>query len=143
MGRVSKSNGTIVIVDYTVRATNARHSPDDKFKSSRVLPVIKVNVMADTTITFKLLGLTCTMCALTLEKQLSDQGGVTSANVNFALGNSTVTYDPNSIGPKQLTQPIREVGYDADIERVELEVAGIVCVACITPSKTHLRKSWV
>ena len=26
------------------------------------------------------------MCALTIEKQLSDQEGVTNANVNFALG---------------------------------------------------------
>jgi len=99
--------------------------------------------MADTTITFKVLGMTCTMCALTLEKQLSDQGGVTRANVNFALGNSTVTYDPKRIAPKQLVQAIRDVGYDVDIERAELEIAGIVCVACITPSKTPLRKSWV
>ncbi|MGZ7127229.1 MAG: hypothetical protein ACXVH8_05605 [Halobacteriota archaeon] len=59
------------------------------------------------------------MCALTLEEQLLYQGAVTSANVNFALGNSTVTYHPNRIAPKQLVQAIREVGYDADMERAE------------------------
>jgi Cu+-exporting ATPase len=41
--------------------------------------------MAGTTITFKIFGMTCTMCALTIEKQLSDQEGVTRATVNFAL----------------------------------------------------------
>ena len=57
--------------------------------------------MAETTITFKVLGMTCTMCALTIEKELSDQEGVTSANVNFALGRATVTYDTKRIAPPQ------------------------------------------
>ena len=95
--------------------------------------------MAETTIAFKVLGMTCTMCALTIEKQLSDQEGVTSANVNFALGNATVTYDPKRIAPKQLVQAIRDVGYDVDIERVELEISGIVCVACITTIENALK----
>jgi P-type Cu+ transporter len=95
--------------------------------------------MAETTITFKVLGMTCTMCALTIEKQLSDQEGVMSANVNFALGQATVTYDPKRIAPKQLVRAIRDVGYDVDIERVELEIAGIVCVACITTIENALK----
>ena len=96
--------------------------------------------MAETTITFKVLGMTCTMCALTIEKQLSDQEGVTSANVNFALGHATVTYDPKRIAPKQLAQAIRDVGYDVDIERAKLEIAGIVCVACITAIENALKE---
>ncbi|HXY87699.1 MAG TPA: heavy metal-associated domain-containing protein [Candidatus Acidoferrales bacterium] len=39
--------------------------------------------MAETTITFKVLGMTCTMCTLTIEKQLSDQVGVTHATVSL------------------------------------------------------------
>jgi copper chaperone CopZ len=63
--------------------------------------------MAETTITFKVLGMTCTMCALTIEKELSDQEGVTSANVNFALGRATVTYDTKRIAPPQGGLPSR------------------------------------
>ena len=88
--------------------------------------------MAETTISFKVLGMTCTMCALTIEKQLSDQVGVMRAAVNFALAHATVTYDPDKIAPKQLAQAIRDVGYNVDIERTELDIAGIMCVACIT-----------
>ena len=80
------------------------------------------------------------MCALAIERQLSDQEGVTSANVNFALGNATVTYDPKRIPPKQLVQAIRDVGYDVDIERAELEIAGIICVACITAIENALNE---
>ncbi|MGZ4881090.1 MAG: heavy metal translocating P-type ATPase [Halobacteriota archaeon] len=96
--------------------------------------------MAENTITFKVLGMTCTMCALTIEKQLSDQEGVTSANVNFALGHATVTYVPKEIAPKQLVQAIRDVGYDVDIERAELEIAGIVCVACVNTIENALKE---
>jgi Cu+-exporting ATPase len=96
--------------------------------------------MAETTITFKVLGMTCTMCALTIEKQLSDLEGVTRANVNFALGQATVTYDPKRAAPKLLVQAIRDVGYDVDIERAELEVAGIICTACIIAIENALKE---
>ena len=95
--------------------------------------------MAETTISFKVLGMTCTMCALTIEKQLSDQVGVMRAAVNFALAHATVTYDPDKIAPKQLAQTIRDVGYNVDIERTELDIAGIMCVACITAIENALK----
>ena len=50
-----------------------------------------------------------------------------------------MTYDPKRIAPKQLVQAIRDVGYDVDIERVELEISGIVCVACITTIENALK----
>jgi Cu+-exporting ATPase len=96
--------------------------------------------MRETTLTFKIIGMTCTMCALTIEKQLLDQRGVVSAIVNFALGQATITYDPDKIGPKQLVQAIRSVGYGVDLERVELEVVGIVCVSCVTAIENALKE---
>ena len=51
-----------------------------------------------------------------------------------------MTYDPRRIAPKQLVQAIRGVGYDVDIERAELEISGIVCVACITAIENALKE---
>ena len=96
--------------------------------------------MRETTVTFKILGMTCTMCALTIEKQLSEQQGVVRATVNFALGQATITYNPDTIAPKQLVQVIKGVGYDVDLERVELEVVGIVCVSCVTAIENALKE---
>jgi len=87
--------------------------------------------MHKSTVTLRILGMTCTMCALTIEKQLRDQRGVASATVNFALGQATVTFDADTVAPKQLVQAIRDVGYDVDTARVELEVVGIVCASCV------------
>jgi len=95
--------------------------------------------MAESTVTFKVLGMTCSTCALTIEKQLSDQPGVIRANANFALAQATVTFDPAKITPKQLVQAMRDVGYDVDIERAELDIAGIVCASCIIAIENALK----
>src|SRR5660397_216607 len=96
--------------------------------------------MRERTVTFRILGMTCTMCALAIEKQLSDQRGVTDASVNFALGQAKISYDPDTITPKQLVQSIRDVGYNVDSQRVELEVVGIVCASCVMAIENVLKE---
>lgn len=96
--------------------------------------------MAEITVTFKILGMTCTMCAITIEKQLSDLSGVRDVTVNFALGQATITYDPDKIGPQQLAQAIRDAGYAVDSQRAEFEVAGIVCASCVTTIENALKE---
>jgi len=96
--------------------------------------------MRERTVTFRILGMTCTMCALTIEKQLSDQRGVTDVSVNFALGQAKISYDPDTISPKQLVQAIRDVGYTVDSQRVELEVVGIVCASCVMAIENALKE---
>jgi Cu+-exporting ATPase len=96
--------------------------------------------MRESTVTFTIRDMTCATCALTIEKQLSAQQGVASASVNFALGQATATFDPDTISPKQLVQAIREVGYTVDLRRVELEVAGIVCVSCVAAIENALKE---
>ena len=96
--------------------------------------------MLERTVTFRILGMTCTMCALAIEKQLSDQRGVTDASVNFALGQAKISYDPTTITPKQLVQSIRDVGYNVDSQRVELEVVGIVCASCVMAIENALKE---
>jgi P-type Cu+ transporter len=96
--------------------------------------------MRERTVTFRILGMTCTMCALTIEKQLSDQSGVTDASVNFALGQATISYDADIVSPKQLVQAIRDVGYSVDLQRTELEIVGIVCASCVMAIENALKE---
>jgi Cu+-exporting ATPase len=99
----------------------------------------KKTEMTEITVTFKILGMTCTMCALTIEKHLSDLPGVSEVAVNFALGQATVTYNPDEVGAKQLAQAIRDVGYAVDSQRAEFEVSGIVCASCVTTIENALK----
>ena len=58
-------------------------------------------------------GMTCASCAARIEKRLSKQPGVASANVNFATKVATVQYDPAATGLSQLAQAVEDIGYKA------------------------------
>jgi Cu+-exporting ATPase len=58
-------------------------------------------------------GMTCASCANRIEKRLSKQPGVTSANVNFATKVATVKYDPAATGPETLAKAVDDIGYKA------------------------------
>jgi len=70
-------------------------------------------------------GLTCSSCALKIEKQLNKQPGVAKAVVNFGLENAFVNYDPNIVNTTDLIHAVEEIGYRANLSRIELQVDGI------------------
>jgi P-type Cu+ transporter len=58
-----------------------------------------------------LLGMHCASCAGRIEKALAGADGVASANVNFATSRATVQFDPQATGVEQLSQLVRDLGY--------------------------------
>ncbi|MCU0247301.1 MAG: cadmium-translocating P-type ATPase [Bryobacter sp.] len=66
-------------------------------------------------ITFPVGGMTCAACQSFVQKTLAQQPGVVTATVNLMLHNATVVYDPAAASPEQLTQAVRETGYDAEL----------------------------
>lgn len=76
--------------------------------------------------TFPVTGMHCASCALTVEKTLKTQKGVTNASVNYANSEALVEYDKNTTDLEKVRFNIRDVGYDiltsdeeADPERIE------------------------
>jgi Cu+-exporting ATPase len=62
-------------------------------------------------VTLKISGMHCAMCAQTIEKALNEKEGVYKAVVNFALETATVEYNPAQISLEGIKKTIREVGY--------------------------------
>ncbi len=60
---------------------------------------------------FKVSGMTCGNCALTIEKKLKGTPGVTMAAVNFANETVTVEYDPGTINISDIFGKVRDAGY--------------------------------
>lgn len=58
-------------------------------------------------------GMTCASCANRIEKRLSKQPGVVSANVNYATKVATVKYDPGATRPAALAKAVEDIGYTA------------------------------
>jgi Cu+-exporting ATPase len=63
-------------------------------------------------VSLKLRGMHCAMCAQTIEKALNQKDGVYKANVNFALERVMVEYNPEQIRLEGIKRAIRDVGYD-------------------------------
>ncbi len=69
--------------------------------------------MVESRITLPIEGMTCSACAVTVQKRLADAPGVREAAVNYATGKATVSVEP---GPgatvADLVSAVRDVGYD-------------------------------
>jgi len=68
---------------------------------------------------FKISGMTCANCALTIEKGLKTMPGVISVAVNFASEKLSVEMDPNVLQEEVLLAKIKDLGYAARSEDSE------------------------
>lgn len=62
--------------------------------------------------TFKIRGMHCASCAITIEKALLKIEGVRSAVVNFAAEKVTVQWDEKKVGVEKLAEVVEKVGYE-------------------------------
>jgi P-type Cu+ transporter len=60
---------------------------------------------------FKVSGMTCANCALTIEKKLNRTQGVNLASVNFASETVTVDYDPSVVSLPDIFNQVKDAGY--------------------------------
>jgi copper chaperone CopZ len=64
-----------------------------------------------TTITLKVIGMSCGGCASNVEKALKGVNGVTSATVNLKAGKAQVEYDSEKTNEKDLAKAVKNAGY--------------------------------
>jgi len=90
--------------------------------------------------TMQIAGMTCAACALRIEKGLNKVEGVTQANVNFAMEQASVTFDPEKVDITQLEAKIKALGYDTVKESVDFQIGGMTCAACANKIEKGLSK---
>ncbi|MGD6782345.1 heavy metal translocating P-type ATPase [Sutcliffiella horikoshii] len=75
-------------------------------------------------------GMTCAACSTRVERGLNKLAGVETANVNLALENASVIYDPKQVSEKDIEKKIQDLGYDVVKEKAEFLITGMTCAAC-------------
>jgi Cu+-exporting ATPase len=76
-------------------------------------------------------GMTCTTCAATIEKGLSETPGVEQANVNFASEKASIEYDPSKVDLAKIKNAISQIGYGIATKKSIFPVGGMTCAACV------------
>ncbi|HWR28810.1 MAG TPA: heavy metal translocating P-type ATPase [Negativicutes bacterium] len=83
-------------------------------------------------VTLKISGMTCAVCANRIEKGLSKLSGVDKAVVNFAAEKASVTYDPTQVSLKTIAEKVEDLGYQVITDKAEFKISGMSCAACST-----------
>ncbi|HEY4495862.1 MAG TPA: heavy metal translocating P-type ATPase [Candidatus Paceibacterota bacterium] len=65
--------------------------------------------------TYKIQGMHCASCVLTIERALSKMAGVHSVSVNFASETALIEFDEKIISPSNLAKIVNETGYHLEI----------------------------
>ncbi|WP_310550539.1 heavy metal translocating P-type ATPase [Paenibacillus glufosinatiresistens] len=91
-------------------------------------------------LTLPVTGMTCSACAARIEKGLGRMEGVSRANVNLALEQASVGYDPARLKPSDLEEKIRSLGYGVAHESADFDISGMTCAACSTRIEKGLNR---
>lgn len=76
-------------------------------------------------------GMTCTTCARTIGKGLSETHGVKRADVNFAAEQVSVDYEPGKVDLAKIKSTIQELGYGVATKKSIFPVSGMTCASCV------------
>ena len=76
-------------------------------------------------------GMTCTTCAATITKGLSETPGVKQANVHFGTEKASIEYDPSKINLTKIKNTISQLGYGAATKKSIFPVGGMTCASCV------------
>lgn len=67
--------------------------------------------------TFRVTGMTCAGCEMTIKLALEKTPGVLSSGVSYDRGEAIVEYDRNLTTPENLRDAINQTGYQAEIKK--------------------------
>lgn len=73
--------------------------------------LFKKKATAGETITFKLSGLHCSSCAMSIDNALEEIPGVLETTTSFAKAQTQVRFNPQQTNPDQLKSAIQGAGY--------------------------------
>lgn len=62
---------------------------------------------------YKITGMHCTSCAMTIDMDLEDLDGINSAKTSYAKQETEVELDPNKVSDTLILESIKKSGYTA------------------------------
>ena len=65
--------------------------------------------------------MTCAACSARIEKVLNKMDGIAQANVNLALEQASIEYNPVKLNVREIVEKIEKIGYGAEIKEVQAE----------------------
>ena len=64
---------------------------------------------------FKIIGMHCASCVISLDGDLEDTEGIIESRTNFAKAQTEVIHDPKKISEQDIIEIIKKTGYTAEL----------------------------
>ncbi|MGK5090867.1 heavy metal translocating P-type ATPase [Deltaproteobacteria bacterium TL4] len=91
--------------------------------------------MSTITQTMNIHGMTCSSCAVNIERTVNKLQGIQEANVNFATEQLRVTFNTEEMSSETIIEAISSAGYNAEIPQegtsLMFTVTGMTCASCV------------
>ena len=65
---------------------------------------------------YRVIGMSCASCAVSIESIISHQSGVLNASVNYANGTAIIEYDNQKIHESTIKASVQSIGYDLETD---------------------------
>lgn len=65
---------------------------------------------------FKIIGMDCAACAISIDGDLEEKEGITKAKTNYAKSQTEVEFDPEKVTESEMLQIIKKAGYTAKLQ---------------------------
>jgi len=88
----------------------------------------------------KISGMTCAMCATTIEKSLLSRDGVADAQVNLGNETAMVEYDSTLLKLTDLEKAVTDAGYEVINDKVMLKIGGMTCAMCVKTIEDTIKR---
>lgn len=62
---------------------------------------------------FKITGMHCSSCAMSIDMDLEDLEGIKSSNTSYAKEETEVEFDPDKVSDNAVVETIKKTGYSA------------------------------
>lgn len=79
----------------------------------------------------KISGMSCAICATTIEKSILSLEGVSYAQVNLGTETATIEYDSTKITLTDIEKAVTDAGYEVINKAVNLKIGGMTCAMCV------------
>jgi copper chaperone CopZ len=62
-------------------------------------------------------GMHCSSCAMSIDMDLEDLPGISSASTSYAKAHCEVEFDPNTVSVDEIINTIKKTGYKAQVQQ--------------------------
>ena len=109
-------------------------------KINRVEPSYNVTSFGIEKLTLPIIGLHCTSCVNTIEREIKKLPGIKLAHVNYATETAHVEFVRGKTSTEEIISAIKNTGYKTGQSTLKLGIRGMYCGSCVSKIEKELKQ---